>query len=216
MYQDMILWLEIRRKVLVEGVSKRQVLRETGMHWTTLEKILSHSEPPGYRAKQPRPKPKVGPYLERIGRILDSDKELPKKQRHTAKRVFERLSEEEGYQGGYTAIKEAVRELRRHGREVFMPLVHRPGEAQVDFGYALAKVSGRPNEKGVVEGTVKYARQNHFVPVPQVSDLEELNGHLRERCEADLSHRLRKKTEKSDVARQGKGRSRVSQALTRS
>ena len=281
MYQDMILWLEIRRKVLVEGVSKRQVLRETGMHWTTLEKILSHSEPPGYRAKQPRPKPKVGPYLERIGRILDSDKELPKKQRHTAKRVFERLSGEEGYRGGYTAIKEAVRELRRHGREVFMPLVHRPGEAQVDFGYALAKVSGRlrkvaffvmalpysdamfvmaferectetfseghvqgfeffggvarrisydnskvmvakilqgrdrrltrgmlrlkshylfdhhfcrvgrPNEKGVVEGTVKYARQNYFVPVPQVSDLEELNRHLRERCEVDLGRRLR-------------------------
>lgn len=143
MYRDMDQWLDIRRKVLVEGVSKRQILRETGMHWTTLEKILAHSEPPGYRAKQPRPKPKVGPYLERIVQILDSDKELPKKQRHTAKRIFERLSEEEGYRGGYTAIKEAVRELRRHGREVFMPLVHRPGEAQVDFGYALAKVSGR-------------------------------------------------------------------------
>ena len=43
------------------GVSKRQVLRETGMHWTTLEKILAHSEPPGYRrfraASQPRHKP---------------------------------------------------------------------------------------------------------------------------------------------------------------
>ena len=142
-YCDMDQWLDIRRKVLVEGVSKRQVLRETGMHWTTLEKMLSHSKPPGYRAKVPRPKPKVGPYLERIAQILASDKELPKKQRHTAQRIFVRLSEEEGYSGGYTAIKDAVRELKQRGGEVFVPLTHRPGEAQVDFGYALAKVGGQ-------------------------------------------------------------------------
>ena len=54
MYHDMKLWVEIRRRVLVEGVSKRQRLRETGMHWTTLEKILAHGKPPGYRARQPR------------------------------------------------------------------------------------------------------------------------------------------------------------------
>ena len=42
-------WTQIRRRILVEGVSKRQVLRETGMHWTTLEKILAYSSPPGYR-----------------------------------------------------------------------------------------------------------------------------------------------------------------------
>ena len=42
-------WLEIRRRVLIEGVSKRQILRETGMHWQTLEKILGHSVPPGYQ-----------------------------------------------------------------------------------------------------------------------------------------------------------------------
>jgi hypothetical protein len=47
-----------------------------------------------------------------------------------------------GYAGKYTQVKEAVRELLRVKQEVFMPLVHRVGEAQVDFGYALAKVSG--------------------------------------------------------------------------
>ena len=49
-------WTEIRRRVLVEGVSKRQILRETGMHWRTLEKILAYSEPPGYRQTKPKPK----------------------------------------------------------------------------------------------------------------------------------------------------------------
>jgi len=63
---------------------------------------------------------------------------MPKKQRHTAKRIFERL-QQEGYEGGYTAVKEAVREMERHHQEVFIPLSHPPGEAQVDFGYALVR-----------------------------------------------------------------------------
>jgi lambda repressor-like predicted transcriptional regulator len=45
-------WTDIRRRVLVDGVSKRQILRETGMHWTTLEKILSHSQPTGDLARK--------------------------------------------------------------------------------------------------------------------------------------------------------------------
>ena len=52
MYADMEWWTKIRQKVLVEGVSKRQVLQETGIHWKTLEKILGHSSPPGYRLPQ--------------------------------------------------------------------------------------------------------------------------------------------------------------------
>ncbi len=47
-----------------------------------------------------------------------------------------------GYRGKYNQVKEAVGELMRVKQEVFMPLIHRPGEAQVDFGYALAKVRG--------------------------------------------------------------------------
>ena len=138
MYKDMQLWTEIRRRVLVEGVSKRQVLRETGMHWRTLEKILSFSEPPGYRFQGTRFQPKLGSYLDRIRQIILDDRQFPRKQRHTARRIFECLKAE-GYSGGETQVKLAVREIRQKGREVFVPLVHRPGEAQVDFGYALVK-----------------------------------------------------------------------------
>lgn len=141
MYKDMEQWEAIRRRVLVEKVSKRQILRETGMHWKTLAKILKHSSPPGYRAAGERPKPKLGPFMARIGQILEEDRSVPKKQRHTARRVFERIREE-GYTGGYTQVKEAVREVVCRTREVFVPLVHRPGEAQFDFGFALARVGG--------------------------------------------------------------------------
>ncbi len=53
MYIDMEQWATLRRKLLVDGIRKRQILRETGMHWQTLEKILTHSQPPGYRRTKP-------------------------------------------------------------------------------------------------------------------------------------------------------------------
>ena len=68
-----------------------------------------------YRQTQPRPQLKIGPYRERIQQILMADRELPRKQRHTAKRIWERL-QEEGYTGGYTAVKEAVRETEQQNR----------------------------------------------------------------------------------------------------
>jgi len=98
-------WTEIRRRVLVEQVSQRQILRETGMHWKTLQKILEHSEPPGYQRDVPFSKPKISPFLDRIRQILAEDRRVPRKQRHTAKRIFERI-QQEGYTGGYTQVKE--------------------------------------------------------------------------------------------------------------
>ncbi len=141
MYTEMEWWTKVRLEVTREGKKKRKVLRDEGIGWGTLKKILAHPEPPGYCLKERRHKPKIGAYLERIAQILEEDKGLPKKQRHTAKRIYERIREM-GYGGKYTQVKEAVRKLLRMKQEVFMPLVHRVGEAQVDFGYALAKVSG--------------------------------------------------------------------------
>ena len=134
-------WSEIRRRVLVEGVSKRQILRETGMHYRTLEKILAQSSIPGYRLQAPRAKPRLGDFCARIDELLKQDEDVGKKQRHTAKRIFERLVEE-GYAGSYTQVREYVRQVRRSRREVFLPIEHRPGEAQCDFGEALAKIDG--------------------------------------------------------------------------
>ncbi len=151
-------WTEIRRRVLVEGVSKRQIIRETGIHWETLKKILENSEPPGYRKSQTKAKPKLGPYLHRIQEILQEDRDpaLPKKQKHTAKRIFERL-QDEGYQGGYTVVKDAVRELKIHNRKAFVPLKHPPGEAQMDFGFALVRMAGKLRKVAYFVMTLPYS-----------------------------------------------------------
>ena len=157
MFTDMEKWAEIRRLVFVEGVSKRSVCRRYGIHWDTLNKILEHSEPPGYRVGQPRAKRKIGPYLEIIDPILEQDKTVHRKQRHTKRRIFERLRDEYGYPGGYTAVKEVVRERELQTREVFLPLVHAPGEAQVDFGFADVIHDGQTTRVALFVMTLMYS-----------------------------------------------------------
>ncbi len=282
-------WNDIRRRVLKEGVSKRQILRETGIHWQTLEKILGNSAPPGYCRTKPVRKPKIDLWFGRIEEMLKED---TRKQYHTARKILSRL-QSEGFTGGYTIVKEAVREIKKRKKEVFMPLSHPPGEAQVDFGYALVCMAGilrkfaffvmalphsdgffvmafdhectetfweghvqafkffggvpqrisydnskvmvsniigkrerkltdgflqlvshylfdyhfclvrRANEKGVVEGIVKFSRLNFMVPVPQVKDFAELNDYLARMCRDDLSRRVRgKKATKAELLKE--------------
>jgi len=150
-------WAEIRRLVKVEKRSKRSVCRQFGIHWDTLIKILEHPEPPGYRQAQPRAKLKIGPFLGVIDEILEGDKKVHRKQHHTAIRIFNRLKHEHGYPGGYTAVKEVVRDRRLRQREVFMPLAHRPGEAQVDFGAADVIWEGRQRRVALFVMTLMYS-----------------------------------------------------------
>ena len=83
MYTGMDWWTKIRLEVLRGEKSKREILRCERIHWETLKKVLKYSEPPGYHLKEARPKPKIGPYLERIAQIIEEDKAFPRKQRHT-------------------------------------------------------------------------------------------------------------------------------------
>ena len=114
-------WIEIRRRVLNGELSKRAACAEYGIHWDTLTKILTHSEPPGYRLTKSRPS-KLEPFLPIIHEILKSDRQVHRKQRHTAKRIFERLRDEHDYEGGETIVKDAVRAWKQTNREVFLPV----------------------------------------------------------------------------------------------
>ncbi len=136
------MWTEIRRKVLVEGASKRSILRDYGIGHQVLAKILSHSEPPDHQVGGPRQKPKLGEFLGVIDEILEADKTAPTKQRHSGRRIFERLRDEYGYTGGITQVREAVAQARRYSKEVFVPLSHAPGHAQFDFGEATVEIAG--------------------------------------------------------------------------
>src|SRR5664280_909943 len=141
MYQVEI-YGRIRRAVLVEGRSQRSVAREFGLARVTVRKMVGYSIPPGYRRKEPAKRPKLGPWLGVIDAILEEDKTKPAKQRHTAKRIFDRLRAEHAFPGGYTIVKDYVRTATLRRREMFVPLAHAPGTAQADFGEALVIVGG--------------------------------------------------------------------------
>jgi transposase len=269
----------VRQFVFVEGNSRREAARVFGLSRDTIAKMCRYSAPPGYVRTKPAERPKLGPLVPVIDAILETDKSAPVKQRHTAKRIFERLRDEHGFGGGYTIVKDYVRVARARSREVFIPLTHRPGHAQVDFGecvaiiggvelklhvfcfdlpqsdacfvkayaaetteafldghvsafgffggvplsilydntkLAVAKILGngerrrtqaftelvshflfadrfgRPgkgNDKGNVEGLVKFMRLNYLTPVPRAPSIESLNARLLERCQGRQGER---------------------------
>ena len=268
------IYAAVRKFVFIEGHSRREAARVFGLNRETVLKMCRFSLPPGYTRTKPPEKPKLGPLLPVIDAILEADRDAPMKQRHSAKRIFERLRDEHGFVGGYTVVKDHVRVCRARGRETFVPLSHPPGHGQVDFGEALAVIGGvrqkihffcldlpqsdacfvkaypretteafldghvsgfaffggvplsvlydntkiavaricgdgkrdrtraftelvshclfqdrfgRPgkgNDKGKVEGLVKYARANFMTPIPTAASFDALNAMLADRCRA--------------------------------
>lgn len=177
MYADMEFWTEVRRRVLTGELSKRAACREYHLSWHTLAKILTHAEPPGYRQVQPRKKPKLAGFLPVIHQILEDDKGAPKKQRHTAWRIFTRLRDEHEFQGGYTVVKQAVRAWKQGHQEVFLPLSHPPGEAQVDFGEATIKLEGVETKAALFVMTLPYSGAIFIQAFPRECTESFLEGH---------------------------------------
>src|SRR2546430_6794481 len=136
------LYAQVRYAVQIEGVSRREAARRYGIDPRTVAKMLAFSVPPGYRRSRPPARPKLDPFTGIIDRILLEDEGRPRKQRHTSKRIFERLRDEHGSSGRVTIVKDYVLARRLRQREVFVPLRHDPGHAQVDFGEALAEIAG--------------------------------------------------------------------------
>ncbi len=136
------LYRKIRLACRHEGLSKREASRIFGVDRRTVSKALEHSVPPGYRRSAPPKRPKLDPFTDIIDRILEEDLARPKKQRHTAKRIFERLRDEHGFEGKETIVKDYARERGLKMREMFVPLSHPPGHAQADFGEGSAYIGG--------------------------------------------------------------------------
>ncbi|WP_176559567.1 IS21 family transposase [Rubellimicrobium roseum] len=138
----MELYRKVRQAYFRQGMSKRAIARHFGISRDSVDKMIVYSVPPGYRRTAPVKRPKLDGFSDIIDQWLREDMGRPRKQRHTAKRVFDRLRDEHGFSGGYTIIKDYLREHERRGREMFVPLHHAPGHAQADFGEALVVIGG--------------------------------------------------------------------------
>ena len=169
----------VRRAVRVEGRSQRAVAREFGLSRETVRKMLQYAVPPGYQRQQPIKRPKLGPWLGVIDAILNDDKQRPPKQRHTSKRIFERLKEEHGFTGGYTIVKDYVRTATLRGQEMFVPLMHPAGEAQVDFGEALVVIAGVEQKAHYLVMDLPHSDDCFVAAFPAETTEAFLEGHVR-------------------------------------
>jgi transposase len=141
--------------------------------------MLEYSLPPGYRRQKPIRRPKLGPWLGVIDAILEDDKQRPKKQRHTAKRIFERLRAEHGYTGGYTIVKDYVRQSKIGSQEMVVPLSHAPGEAQADFGEAVVAIAGVECKAHFMAFDLPHSDDCFVQAYPAETTEAFLDGHVR-------------------------------------
>jgi transposase len=178
-FTNMEPWAEIRRRVLTGEIRKREACREYDLHWQTLKKILATEEPPPFRPKVPRAKPRLGPFLPIIHQILEADRTAPPKQRHTAERIFQRLRDEHGYTGCASIVRAAVHDWRRGRAEVFVPLAHPPGEAQVDFGYAEVVIAGERVKAAYFVMTLPHSDAFFVRAYPRECTESFQDGHVR-------------------------------------
>jgi len=156
----------IRTAHRVYGKKIKQIERETGHSKNTIRKAL-RGEYSGYKARDQQPYPVLGPYLKIIDQWLEDDKQRPKKQRHTAVRVYHRLKAEHDFQGAETTVRRYVREAKLRlgvsSRQVFIPCDPQVGvEAEVDWGRCHAILGGEQTVLKVFCMRSKYSGK-HFV-----------------------------------------------------
>lgn len=141
------------RQLETKGLTHTQIARELGVSRTTVVKYATRDYSPVPPTGGTAGRSLVaGEYARKADEWLEADRRMPRKQRHTARRVHERLVEECGFEGSYSSVRRWVKRWRQRHRgeaEGSGELEWAPGSAQVDFGQALAVVAG-------VERTVRF------------------------------------------------------------
>ncbi len=138
---------QIRRDREREGLSIRALAARHGVHRRAVRQALASPVPPAKRSPVSRPAPKLGAYRAVIDAWLEADLRAPRKQRHTAKRIHQRLADEHGADVAEVTVRQYVRARKREMgwpvAEVFVPQNHEPGAcAEVDWGQAEVVLAG--------------------------------------------------------------------------
>jgi transposase len=136
----------IRRDARDEGLSIRALAAKHKVHRRAVRQALTDATPPPRKTPE-RVAPVLGPHVTTVRGWLTDDLAAPRKQRHTARRVWQRLLEEEGVSVAESSVRALVAELKVEvgldRRQVAVPQTHAPGEeAEVDFGEFSAVIAG--------------------------------------------------------------------------
>ena len=168
----------IRHKVLIEGQSQRRVAREMGLSRNTVKKYLEVSEPKRLELN-PRSRPVLEEVKPRMDQLLGEwAGRVTAKQRLTGSRLHRELVQE-GYQVGVTLVRDYLREVKRRKAEVFIPLVHRPGdEAQVDFFEVTVDEAGTRRKAWQFLMRLMYSGRDFAWLYDRCDQLSFLDGHV--------------------------------------
>lgn len=203
----------IRRLHYVDGLSQRAIALKLGHSRKTIKKALSRAAPLPHKSQgSSRAKPTLDPFMAIIDAWLKRDLDQPRKQRHTAQRIYERLRDEHGYTGHSSTIRRYVAKVRPGlaGQEVFMPLSFDPGEeAQVDWGEATIIQNGKARKVQLFCMRLCFSKRC-FVRAYERANLESfLDGHVRAfEFLGAVPKRLAYDNLKSAVIRVGRGTQR--------
>jgi transposase len=171
----------IRRDREAEGLSIRALAERHGVHRRAVRQALASAVPPPRRQPEGRPAPALGPYHVLIEQWLEADRQAPRKQRHTARRIWQRLVDEHGAEVAETTVRDYVRARRRTigmPGEAYVPQVHHPGaEAEVDWGEATVIMRHVPIEIGLFYLRACHSGASYVGAFPRMTQQAFLEGH---------------------------------------
>lgn len=205
---------QIRRDHAREGLSVRELARRHGVHRRAVRQALVSAVPPLKRVPESRPAPKLGPYRAIIDGWLEADRSAPRKQRHTARRVWQRLVAEHGAVVSERQVSRYVREKRRELGDVggvFVPLVADAGvEGEVDWGQATVILRGVETVVHLFEMRACFSGAGFVMAFLDETQQAFLEGHVRAlEWHGGVFDVIRYDNLKSAVSRVLKGRRRV-------
>lgn len=171
---------QIRRRFFVDGLSQRAIAEELGLARKTVAKAIRLASPAPYQLSKPRRRPTLEPFQAFIDAWREQDQSRPHKQRHTGQRIFERLRDEQGYQGSYSSVSRYLARVGQGQPEVFMPLEFGPGEeAQVDWGEGHILDNGVDRKVQFFCMRLCYSKAAFLYPYERASLEAFLDGHVR-------------------------------------
>jgi len=174
---------QVRRAFYIDDQSVRQIARERHHSRDTVKRALQDPSQTVYRLQQPRPSPVMGPYQEIVDRWLLEDRQRPRKQRHTAHRIYERLKDEHQFTGKESTVRRFVRlrkaALRLKRPDVFIPLEFGPGQdAQTDFGEAVVILAGERTVAQYLVMVLGYSTLPFVMAFPHQRQEAFFEGHV--------------------------------------
>ena len=170
----------IRRAYYIEGKSMRQIEREMHHGYWTIRKAIESAEHQPYTLSQPKPAPKLGPYKERIDKLLEKERTLPRKQRYTTHKIYE-LMQEEGYSGSESNLRKYIGQKRGELKRptLFIPLTFEPGQdAQVDWGEAVVIMAQERVKAQLFVMRLCYSRRTFVMAFPNQKQEAFFSAHI--------------------------------------